>query len=880
MSTVSCINKNPSCLPLAKFLVVSDYSWSIPFRLFLTPLFLVFLSQELFFASAAIAQTPAEVSRPQLTSPDSQDLFEADRNSYKDYTDARRKKILAIEKENNPAVDVKAANLEFLREPQRAHGTGGTIVSRAGISVQAEDAYVNMDTKDTDLKGNLLIAGMDSEVGGERGTFNLETERGTFENAAVAMEQGGYNFQGKKINKISEFTYELFDARLTTCGCTQGEDSWHIDADSTEATQEGYAHVYGATFKLYDVPFFYTPYIAFPVKTERSSGLLTPTAGFSNQDGFQFMQPIFGVIDDTSDVLLSPFVATQSRVGSTLEFRKIFSNYNQINSHVMYSNETQRGDESRGIDFTTFEQNKSLIDTNRFGVAYQQSWRGEKDDIVPWGMNSDVRYVSDDLLLRELQDPALGEQNAQFSTSTVSLSSAFGEYVNAAVEGEYNQSLTVNAPDDQVLQRLPTFSVGAQKSVRPFGFNPYGVKLNSKVLVNSVDFSRAEGFDGWRHDINPTLSVPVHYANYFDSEFSASTHQTYYEMDSNLNPLTKTDQEYDSDRSVHQFSHTTRTAVERVYDLDPGNALTYLTSLGSDSQVFRLERVKHTIEPFLSYLYIPEEDQTLNPQYDQLDRINERSLFTYGFRTALLGRFLPPGGVNKTDIPELTPRAQDLPLFDTNSTGLPEFGNTRMFGNGGNFNTRSGEIREIAYLAMRQSYDFNEIASKDKVPGTSELSSLYTELGLAPTSYLGLWVKSNYDTQTRDADSWDFGSSFRDDRGDVFALQYQYIGPQYDRNTMLDGPTSLNQIEGNIELVLTEQARFGYYARFDDIDHEIQANRFALRFSDSCKCWFLDVGYGSQINPDREFAMVSLTLAGLGAINQRFGLGSSNAGAP
>jgi LPS-assembly protein len=888
MSTVSCNNNHLVHCLLASVLGrefrlrtlsrIKTQSFNIALQLCAALQWLVvtvFVAVNL-IAIPASAQQPAPVTRPQLTTPDPQQLFEADRDNYKEYTTARRKKILAIEKETNPTVEVKANNLEFLREPQRAHGTGGTVVSRAGVSVQAEDAYVNMDTKDTDLKGDLLIVGMDSEVGGERGVFNLETEKGSFENAAVAMEQGGYNFKGSKIDKISEFTYDLFDARLTTCGCTEGNESWFIDADSAEATQEGYAHVYNATFKLYDVPFFYTPYLAFPVKTERASGLLTPSFNFSNQDGFMYSQPIFAVIDESTDLMLSPFIATNSRWGTQADFRKIFSNYNQVDTRWVYSDETWRGNSPRGIDLNAFDQNQSLIDTNRFGGYYKQSWRGEPEDVVPWAMNSNILYVSDDLLLRELPNNNIGPQFSRFAVSQVSLTGAFGEYVNASLGSEYSQSLSVDQPEDQVLQRLPTTSIGAQKSFRPFGFNPYGLKVNSGVQVNSVDFSRSGGFDGWRHDINPTLRVPFHYANYFDSEFSAGTHQTYYQMDSTFNPKTMEDQDFDTQRSVHQFSNTTRTAIERVYDLDPGNSLTYLTSLGSDSQVFRLERVKHTIEPFVNYLYIPEEDQTLNPLYDQLDRIEKRSLVTYGFRTALLGRFLPPGGVAKADIPELTPRVQDLPLFDAGTTGLPDFGNSRMFNNGGNFNTRNGEIREIASLAIRQNYDFNEVPEDDETPDSSQLSDLHTEIGMSPTSYLGFTLISNYDVQSGDASSWDFGTSFRDDRGDIFALHYQYIGPQYNVNTMSEGETSLNQIEGNIELVLTEQVRLAYYARYDEIDSEIQSSRVALRFSDTCKCWFFDVGYRDQLDPDQQFFTVALTLAGLGALNQSYGLASAN----
>jgi lipopolysaccharide assembly outer membrane protein LptD (OstA) len=508
----------------------------------------------------------------------------------------------------------------------------------------------------------------------------------------------------------------------------------------------------------------------------------------------------------------------------------------------------------------------------------QQTWRGQQDDIIPWGLNSDINYVSDPLLLRELLDPAMGDPLARFTTSRVALSGALGEYVTGSVGGEYNQAMI--DPQETLLQRLPTFNVGAQRSFRPFGFNPYGVKLNTQVMANSVNFSRDEGFDGWRHDISPSVAIPFHYENYFDSQLSLTNRQTFYEMSNTMDPNSDQDREFNTDRSVYLLSYNTQTAVERVYDLEPGNALTYLTSLGSESQLYRLERVKHSITPFVNLLYIPQEQQINNPLYDSFDRIGERKLVTYGFRTALLGRFLPPGGVGSEDIPELTPRVQDVDLFGGAASGIPDFGNARMFGNDRNISTRDGEIREVMYLAMRQSYDLAE-AQNDRDKSRESLSDLYTEIGVSPTRYFSVWGGNNFNTWRATATSWDMGASFRDDRGDVFALRYQYNGPQYDINTMsfAENP-NLDQVEGNIELVLSEQVRLGYYARFDSIKSDLQASRAALRFSDSCKCWAFDVGYGEQQNPDRQFFNVGLSLFGLGMIQQRFGINQQSGAAP
>ena len=49
-----------------------------------------------------------------------------------------------------------------------------------------------------------------------------------------------------------------------------------------------------------------------------------------------------------------------------------------------------------------------------------------------------------------------------------------------------------------------------------------------------------------------------------------------------------------------------------------------------DFPYFGLDKIKHTIEPTLDYRYIPPVDQSDLPVFDGIDRINKRSMFTYG----------------------------------------------------------------------------------------------------------------------------------------------------------------------------------------------------------------------------------------------------------
>ena len=51
-----------------------------------------------------------------------------------------------------------------------------------------------------------------------------------------------------------------------------------------------------------------------------------------------------------------------------------------------------------------------------------------------------------------------------------------------------------------------------------------------------------------------------------------------------------------------------------------------------------VEKLKNTIEPFANYAYVPRIYQDNLPLFDQIDRLNSRSLFTYGFTTRLFAK--------------------------------------------------------------------------------------------------------------------------------------------------------------------------------------------------------------------------------------------------
>jgi len=309
------------------------------------------------------------------------------------------------------------------------------------------------------------------------------------------------------------------------------------------------------------------------------------------------------------------------------------------------------------------------------------------------------------------------------------------------------------------------------------------------------------------------------------------------------------------------MNYTMTTGVERVFDLERDSLLTTISSLGKSNDNLVLARVKHTIDPFIGYTYIPDTSQDALPLFDSFDRLRAKNSVTYGISMTLLGRFVPTE-VTSDEIPELSPRVQDLPALNVDSA-LQDVGLEGMEDGFGNVSLRKGEIRRLVTLSIRQNYDYFE-KTKDFDPSRDEFSDVALDLGLYPSTYMGLSIGTNYDQRDRELNSWNMMGSLKSDRGDSLRTRVSYVRD------------SVSQLEGNLEVVLDEKVRAAYYARYDDRNSEMIEQRAGVRMGGGCNCWHVDLGFSDLINPDRRAVMVSFTFAGLGDISQDFLFNAAN----
>lgn len=127
------------------------------------------------------------------------------------------------------------------------------------------------------------------------------------DHSRFAAREGTYRDQRR-----TELTHVIY----TPCkDCKFFGDSplWQLRAEEVvHDREEKVVQYHNARLEFVGVPIFYTPYFRHPdPSVKRKTGLLVPTIGNTNDLGFIFGVPIYGVINDNQDITLTPLLTTR-----------------------------------------------------------------------------------------------------------------------------------------------------------------------------------------------------------------------------------------------------------------------------------------------------------------------------------------------------------------------------------------------------------------------------------------------------------------------------------------------------------------------------------------------------------------------------------------
>ncbi len=193
--------------------------------------------------------------------------------------------------EARPQITVTAGSMRSLPDGVLL-AEDGVVVRGEGVTVKADRLRFEPDSNTLILSGNVT---MEEEGGGAfRGdslALDLADLTGGISRGEIIIVPNGFRVRGEDINRTGPEEYSVRKGVFTSC---PGDcPDWSFTASRIRVRKEGYLEARHAAFRIVGIPVFYTPYLVYPVKTQRQSGLLFPEFRFSDETGIESAWPLF-----------------------------------------------------------------------------------------------------------------------------------------------------------------------------------------------------------------------------------------------------------------------------------------------------------------------------------------------------------------------------------------------------------------------------------------------------------------------------------------------------------------------------------------------------------------------------------------------------------
>jgi len=405
--------------------------------------------------------------------------------------------------------------------------------------------------------------------------YNMSTGQGQIRDGEVFISEGNFHLSGAEIEKQGQADYFVRNGSFTTCDGAIPD--WKFTAEEVDVTLGGYARAKHVFFHVKDIPVFYTPYLLFPVKTERESGFLMPMFGYSSSKGFLASLAWYQVIDRNMDATVYVDYLSDLALGTGLEYRYALANQND--GKALYYHVTGF-DDTPPDDYDPYNPDTEEY----FPDTYYLKWEHRGNLPGRWRLAADVEYAEDKEFFEEFGDVA-ADYNRDKTVSTVTLMRNWDK-LNLVGYARYIKDL--ESDNDDTLQRLPEFSLGLARY--RLGETPFYVGLESYA----THFYREEGQDGDRLYLKPSLSAVFKPGSWLEITPEIALHERLYDADTE-----------DDEVFIPDFSLTAATRMTKVFAAD----------------LWGMDALLHSVEPKVVYRYVPEEDQDNLPLFDLYDRL-------------------------------------------------------------------------------------------------------------------------------------------------------------------------------------------------------------------------------------------------------------------
>jgi lipopolysaccharide transport LptD-like protein len=384
------------------------------------------------------------------------------------------------------------------------------------VRLQADLVRYVPSTREATASGNVILDQGGARITAESLVYNLETETGTFLKARGYAEPS-YYFDAARVEKISKNELVIYDATFTAC--TQPVPYWSFKVGRGLLRLEDYAYLHNLSFKVGRATVFFTPYLVWPIKTDRASGLLFPEFGFSRRGGTVVSNAFYWAMRRNMDATFYLDYLSLAGYGTGIEYRYVPSESGKGYFTGYYiRDQVAKREEREGVP------------NDRWVMNY-----GHNQEFFPgWRLVTNANFISDfDYYLDFERDIRLSTNPQALSNLFLSRNSGF---YSLNLRGERREQL-INVPlvptigdpflasQEETIVRWIRPEAELRGRRQRLGRAPLFATLEASAGLFSKGEEKA---DYGRFDLFPVFSSQLSPVPWLDADVSAGYRDTYY----------------------------------------------------------------------------------------------------------------------------------------------------------------------------------------------------------------------------------------------------------------------------------------------------------------------------------------------------------------
>ncbi|MCE1272558.1 MAG: LPS assembly protein LptD, partial [Acinetobacter sp.] len=420
---------------------------------------------------------------------------------------------------------------------------GNVVIDQEGRTIRADQVTIDSTQTHASAQGRVQLAQSGLLTQSDAINYNLKTQTGDLNNSFYISEQQHAHGHANQIKRQNENLVVLKDASYTACPPEQ-KPAWKIQAKQIELDQAtGRGITRGTKLYVKDVPVLAVPYFNFPIDDRRTTGLLSPNFGYSNEGGVQLTAPVYLNLAPNYDLTLTPSYMSKRGAKLDAEFRYMTENFGSGRIWGGY-----------------LPNDNHYEDKDRSDLHFLHDWKINNQ----WSTNLEYNYASD-------KDYFADFNNNPNTRTDLNLRRAWElNYRNgipglkAQLKVEDFQTLDQSIKDaDKPYARLPQFLLNYVGG-NPQGFQ-YEFNNDTAYFKKSITDGSALESSGTR--IYNQFAVRYNYLTpswfYAIPEISVRSINTFYDQDSKEGRGLSISDDLEKSVTVPQFSFATGVTFEK-----------------------------------------------------------------------------------------------------------------------------------------------------------------------------------------------------------------------------------------------------------------------------------------------------------------------------